>query len=225
MSSGDRRTIMALCPKCRKRLAKRSCPALGSTICQLCCGTLRDKEVHCPPACPHLSAHRPYQEKRVIGRKPTGHGARRPPREDILLDDRLAWLALHIEAALQQHADSRPDFADKDAVLALEYAREKTEKGAGRLIIPGAALRPVNQAGELVLQAVEACRYRTSVILQAGLEDYKKDEKLACLERVALGIKLTLKADPGGRSYLKDLAGRFAKAGAASRDKKLVTLA
>lgn len=221
MSPKNRRSAASLCRKCGKRLAKRSCPALGSAICQLCCGQLRGKEVHCPPACPHLAAHKHYQEKRVIERKPDG---RRAAGQDILRDERLAWLAYRIEAALFEQAGRQPDFADKDAVLALEYAREKIKKGAGRLIIPGAALKPANQAGEAVLQAVERSRYQASVVLESGLEDYKREEKLACLERVSSGIKLALEADPSGRAYLKDLAARFAKAATGDRAKKLITL-
>ena len=36
---------MALCSNCRKRKAKRACPALGSPLCNLCCGILREKEI------------------------------------------------------------------------------------------------------------------------------------------------------------------------------------
>ncbi|MGZ4886641.1 MAG: hypothetical protein ACXVJK_02855 [Candidatus Aminicenantales bacterium] len=213
---------MALCPKCRKRLAKRACPALGSRLCQLCCGRLRGRDIHCPPACPHLAAHRPYHEKRIIEKKPAG--AERRAKKDILGDDRLAWLAFQIEAALARHAEPRPAFTDTEALLALEYAREKTLKGSGRLIIPGESLKPVNEAGESVVQAVETCRYRASAILESGAEGYKKDEKIACLERVALGVRLNLEAHPEGRAYLEDLARRFAQSRAGQRDKKLVTL-
>jgi len=219
---GARRRDMALCPKCRKRLAKRSCPALGSRICQLCCGTLRGRDIHCPPVCPHLAAHRPYQEKRIIGRKPAG--AERQAKEDILRDDRLAWLAFQIEATLMRHAASHPGFTDTEALMALEFAREKTGKGSGRLIIPGESLRPVNEAGESIVQAVETCRYRASAILESATEGYRKQEKIACVERVALGVRLNLEAHPEGRVYLEDLARRFAQSGAGPQDKKLITL-
>ncbi len=216
---------MALCPKCRKRLAKRSCPALGAAICQLCCGMLREREIACSPACPHLSAHRPYQEKRVIERvaPPSGPG-RRAGGKDVLSDERLAWLSIHIEAALTGPAGADPEFADKDALMAVEYARERTEKGPSRLIIPGEALKPVNAAGEAVLRAVETCRYEGSALLASGTGSYTKEERLACLERVAWGIRGFLGQRSGGRAYLLDLAGRFSQAGPAAADKKLITL-
>ena len=123
-----------------------------------------------------------------------------------------------------RHAEGHSGFTDTEALLALEYAREKTLKGSGRLIISGESLRPVNEAGESIVQTVETCRYRASAILESGAEGYRKEEKIACLERVALGVRLNLEAHPEGRVYLEDLARRFAQSGAGPQDKKLVTL-
>ncbi|HVP90216.1 MAG TPA: hypothetical protein VMS75_03260 [Terriglobales bacterium] len=216
---------MAVCPKCRKRLAKRSCPALGAAVCQLCCGTLREREIACPPACPHLSAHKPYQEKRVVERvaPPSGPG-RWGGGKDVLSDERLAWLAVHIEAALIGPASADRAFSDMDALMAVDYARKRTEKGPSRLIIPGEALKPVDAAGEAVLQAIETCRYEGSAFLASGTGSYTKEERLACLERVAWGIRGFLDRRTGGRAYLRDLAGRFSQSGPPEGDKKLVVL-
>lgn len=47
-----------LCPLCRSRRARRSCPALDQHICALCCGTKRGVEISCPPDCGYLrSSH------------------------------------------------------------------------------------------------------------------------------------------------------------------------
>jgi hypothetical protein len=47
-----------LCPLCRQRRAKRSCPALHQQICAVCCGTKRLVEIRCPTDCGYLkSAH------------------------------------------------------------------------------------------------------------------------------------------------------------------------
>jgi len=48
------------CPSCRERKGRRSCPALGATICPICCGTKRLVEIQCPDTCPHLSAAREH---------------------------------------------------------------------------------------------------------------------------------------------------------------------
>lgn len=47
-----------VCPLCERRKARRDCPALGRSICSVCCGTKRLVEINCPESCPHLSAAR-----------------------------------------------------------------------------------------------------------------------------------------------------------------------
>lgn len=57
---------MARCPLCSDRPGKRYCPAKGSQICAVCCGTKREVEIDCPASCPHLIAGRSYEaEKRI----------------------------------------------------------------------------------------------------------------------------------------------------------------
>ena len=48
------------CPLCRSRPAKRQCPALGQTICAVCCGTKRLVEIRCPADCGYLAASRQH---------------------------------------------------------------------------------------------------------------------------------------------------------------------
>jgi hypothetical protein len=48
------------CPVCDRRKPRRACPALGQTICTVCCATKRLIEINCPPACPHLAAAREH---------------------------------------------------------------------------------------------------------------------------------------------------------------------
>jgi hypothetical protein len=50
------------CSLCGTRKARRSCPALGRSICPVCCGTKRLKEIACPADCVYLGnaeAHPP----------------------------------------------------------------------------------------------------------------------------------------------------------------------
>jgi hypothetical protein len=50
------------CSLCGTRKARRSCPALGRSICPTCCGTKRLKEIACPADCIYLGnaeAHPP----------------------------------------------------------------------------------------------------------------------------------------------------------------------
>ena len=47
-----------VCPVCERRKSRRECPALGQSICSVCCGTKRLVEINCPDTCVHLSAAR-----------------------------------------------------------------------------------------------------------------------------------------------------------------------
>jgi len=53
------------CPLCGQRKARRTCPALGKTICSVCCATKRLVEIDCPDDCPHLSTAREHPAAQV----------------------------------------------------------------------------------------------------------------------------------------------------------------
>jgi hypothetical protein len=55
-----------LCPLCRQRKARRSCPALGHQICTVCCGTKRLTEIRCPSDCPYLASAREHPPAATI---------------------------------------------------------------------------------------------------------------------------------------------------------------
>lgn len=44
------------CGLCSRRKARRACPARGDTICTVCCGTKRLKEINCPSDCAYLQS-------------------------------------------------------------------------------------------------------------------------------------------------------------------------
>lgn len=49
-----------VCPVCNIRKAKRACPALGKSICAVCCGTKRVVEIACPADCGYLASSRTH---------------------------------------------------------------------------------------------------------------------------------------------------------------------
>jgi hypothetical protein len=203
-------TAMAKCVRCRRRKAKRFCPALGGELCPLCCGELRDREVQCPPHCPQRERHKPYQDRRTLERRPETPARHEPPGEDVLRDERLAWLALHADAPLAEIAASRPEFSDADAVAAMEYAKDKLERSGGLLLIPGQDRGPRNDAGEAVRSGLDACRYERLVLLAGGQEGYTTDEKIRVLERLILAARSLVRENPAGRIYLERIADQFA---------------
>lgn len=48
------------CPACEQRKARRACPALGQTICTVCCATKRLTEINCPADCTYLASAREH---------------------------------------------------------------------------------------------------------------------------------------------------------------------
>ena len=61
-----------LCPLCRQRKARRPCPAVGHSICSVCCGTKRQREIVCPPSCVYLSSAREHPAAVVQRRQELG---------------------------------------------------------------------------------------------------------------------------------------------------------
>ncbi len=207
----------------KKRKGKRHCVALGDYLCSLCCGLLREKEIHCPQSCTFLKKHRPYQEQRIIKKKQVSFPKGLSPEEDILNDERMAWLAIHIEAPLKEYAEKKVSFTDKEALLSLEYAREKIEKDKGLLFIPEEKSKPKNEIGEAIFQNIERCRYERKIILPGEIATYKKEEKIRCLERIILAAKFGAKGNFEGRNYIDQVIKRFARIKDLSRQKKITT--
>jgi len=214
---------MAKCSNCQKRKAKRRCPALRSDLCPLCCGLLRDKQIQCPPTCRFLAAHRPYQEKKILERRRSGSTGTASAQDDILKDERLAWLALNIEAPLQQAGERNASFADGDALLALEYAKDKLVKSRTVILISGEERKPRNAFGEAVFQSIENCKYERNVILATAEEGYRSEEKIRCLDHVLLAAKAWARENSQGRAYIAHLQQQFARITEMSRKSKILT--
>lgn len=214
---------MAKCTKCKQRKGKRYCPALDELLCSLCCGILREKEIHCPENCSFLEKHGAYQEDRIIEKKQASAPKRISPEEDILKDERMAWLAFHIEAPLMEFAQRIKSFNDRNALLSLEYARDKIERDKRLLYIPDERSLPKNEIGEAIIHSIERCRYEQKVIIPGVQDIYKKDEKIRCLERVMLSIQFLSKGNLKGRTYLEKLINRFLKLKELSKQKQIIT--
>jgi len=214
---------MVKCAKCRQRKAKRRCPALRDDLCPACCGRYREKDIPCPPTCRFLAEHKPYQEEKALRRRPERTGRTAAKSKEVDTDERLAWLGWHIEAPLSEIGESRPEWTDGDAILSLEYARDKLARGRVLLLLPGEERRPSNAAGEAVFQSMEACRFEKTVLLSSGAEGYTAEEKIAALDRVVLAARDLARENVRGRSYLEHLRQTFARIRDASRASKLIT--
>ena len=156
-------------------------------------------------------------------KKPVSSPRALSPEEDILNDERMAWLAVHIEAPLKEYAEKKEAFTDKEALLSLEYAREKIEREKGLLFTPEEKTKPKNEIGEAIFQNIERCRYERRIILPGEVATYKREEKIQCLERIIFGVKFWAKRNFEGRNYIEQVIKRFARIKDLSRQKKIIT--
>jgi hypothetical protein len=215
---------MKKCSRCSSRKAKRFCPALDDHICSLCCGQAREKEVHCPAACPFLSKHKSYQEKRIVEKKPLSQRLPSSENEDFMKDERMAWLALHVETPIIEYANRNPSFNDKEALLALEYVREKVEKGKGFVLLRDETLKPQNELGEAMYHMMDRCRFEGRIIMAGQPLAYTQQEKLKVLDRIIGAAKHLAGGNFERQTYIQAVTQRFEKMKDVGRQKKVVTI-
>lgn len=196
---------------------------MGISLCSLCCGQIRQKEVHCPPNCPYLAKHASYQEKRIIERKAASPRLPSFKEENIFEDERMAWLALHVETPIKDYAEKSSSFSDKEALLALEYARDRIEKQKSLVVMPEDRRIIRNDLGEAIYRMIENCRYEGRVIMAGIPQKYTQEEKLGVLDRIISTAKNFAHDDIEGRRYVQMVQERFTKIRDLSRQKKIMT--
>ena len=122
---------LPLCPLCQQRRAKRDCPALGRTICAVCCGTKRLAEINCPPSCAYLSSARAHPAAVVQRRRERDYRFLLPLVAE--LSEQQYRLLLAFQAVTLKHAANTlpaPIDADvRDAAATLASTLETSQKG------------------------------------------------------------------------------------------------
>ena len=185
---------------------------MGTSICSLCCGRIREKEINCPSDCVHLQKNKSYQNKRILEKKAPSDAAIPSPEKDILRDKKMAWLALYIESPLGERAARDPNFADKDALTALEYCREKIKQESILIITPKSDLVPKNELGEQIRENIHNCRYEEKKIIVPGDNNtYSREQKIKVLDRIINEIKTWTREGGQKRIFLDRLLERFEK--------------
>ena len=112
-------TVMAKCPLCSGRVAKRHCPAKATRICSVCCGTKREVEIDCPSNCTYLQTGRSYETSRQIRQ-----GSIAPTRQfnQEFLRKHASAITVVAHAVVEERAET-PAMVDKDARDAFEALR------------------------------------------------------------------------------------------------------
>ena len=119
------------CPLCRRRRARRTCPALGHQICAVCCGTKRLREIRCPSDCTYLVSARTHPPA-VIQRQQERDARFLLPIIDGL-GRRQYQLFFVVQATLHRLADTDElpvnDDVVRDTAQALAATYETASKG------------------------------------------------------------------------------------------------
>ncbi len=138
-------------------------------------------------------------------------------------DERLVWLTLNIEAPLNDWAEKHPAFCDKDAILALEYAKGRIEKGRPLVFLDEDKGHVKNEAGESILLNLNQCRYQRKIILPQNMETYTDEEKIKCLNNTILAAKHVARGRLDDRTYLEELGRRLARLRESSGSTRIIT--
>ncbi len=110
------------CPVCRERKPKRACPALGQTICTVCCATKRLIEIKCPADCVYLTSARSHPPAVVQRRQERDLGFLLPLVSD--LTETQYRLVVLLQSIIVKHAEGAipavqdGDIAEASATLA-----------------------------------------------------------------------------------------------------------
>jgi hypothetical protein len=158
------------CPACAQRKGRRSCPALGQTICAVCCGTKRLVEINCPPDCVHLAAAREHpaavvkrqQERDVAALMPTLRNLTERQHQLFFLFHSV--IARHVPEGFARLNDD--DVADAAAALA-----STLETAARGVIYEHTAQSPIAQrlAGEMKAMIDEIRQHGTVYDREAAI--------------------------------------------------------
>jgi hypothetical protein len=186
------------CPLCRSRKERRACPALGQTICPICCGTKRLTEIACPDDCVYLTSAREHpaavikkqQEHDVAILMPTLQG----------LTERQYQLFFLFQTAVARHApEGFTRLVDDDVAEAAAAVAATLETAARGVIYDHAAqsLPAQRLAADLKTMLAE--------MRQQGAAVYDREAAIA-LRAIEKGAREIGKLEPGGTSYLTLMA-------------------
>ncbi len=183
---------MAKCPSCNQRKAQRPCPALGQSICSLCCGSKRQKEIACEPTCQYLQAGTQYQLAREV--KSLVHTTFRSQDDDVFAIPEVAEYASHIERAFVEHLYPDQHIVDMEIHEAL---------GRLYLLQTGklASLEPRNRCEQVVFQAFADA--------DAACPDLDEELKAKTVLRIMRSVEKATGRALGPRNYLEMIYSQF----------------
>jgi hypothetical protein len=193
------------CPSCGQRRARRDCPALGHSICAVCCGTKRRVEIRCPGDCPYLVSAREHPA--AVTRRQQEHDVSRLIPSIRHLTERQSQLFFLLHTTIARHQPSGfgrlLDLDVADATASLAATLETSARG---VIYEHPAGSAVSQALVSELKTV------LGQIREQGARVFDH-EVIVVLRAIEAGARAAGGPGTAGRPYL-DLVGRLLHGGA-----------
>lgn len=171
---------MARCMVCSARKGKRTCPALGGSICSVCCGSKRQNEISCPAECHHLGKGLQY----LAARDEDGRlsAFEREMRSIIGNEESCEALLNEIEQTILRTWRSRQAITDRHVEQALDFLLESGKAGIG---LPARVPRDLPLDVEVLAEAVSATIGAGHAV--AGIPDPMT--WLKCIHRVRQSVR------------------------------------
>ena len=123
---------MKKCSLCNSRRGRRACPALGHSICPICCGLKRVVEINCPSDCSYLRSSQSHPPALVQRQREQDLGFLIPLLEGMT--ERQQQLTLSIQSFLRTDRPETPIMFDDDVVQAARAVAETYETASRGII-------------------------------------------------------------------------------------------
>ena len=170
-----------VCPQCGQRKARRECPALGQTICAVCCGTKRLVEIRCPAGCTYLASAREHPAA-VVRRQQQQDVARLLPSIRHLTE-RQSQLFFLFQSTIAKHSPGALiRTIDRDVMEAADSLAATLETAARGVIYEHTPQSPAAQSLVTAMKAVLA------QIREHGATIYDREAAIA-LRAIEQGAK------------------------------------
>lgn len=188
------------CPSCGRGKAKRECPALGRSICAVCCGTKRRVDIQCPNDCGYLSSSREHPAA-VVRRQQERDVARVLPTIGHLTERQYQLFFLFHTAIARHRPDGFARVIDSDVADAAGALAATLETAARGVIYEHAAPSIPGQSLQAALKVLLA------QIREQGGTVYDSEAAIA-LKAIEQGARSVRRPEEGDRAYL-ELMGRL----------------
>jgi hypothetical protein len=177
---------MAKCKSCNERKGDRLCPGLNASICSLCCGTKREKEILCDGGCEYLKKGKNYQLGREIEQKITSD--LQAETSDVFEMDEVAAFVMALEKFLVDQFYDDEEANDDHIYEALTkiYAFQKG-------ILPG--LEGENKSEESIFKKFNEVIKRFS--------NLSEELKSRAILRMIKSVRSSSSSILGNRNYLE----------------------